>query len=345
MMGERKVNDTVSRRKKLLAAGLCVWAIMLQTGCGAESNIFDSVLDSDIKSSSGGSSYTISEGYDSYESSNGYREESGIPSAEPGTSNLQDVRKLIQKVTLEVETKEFEQMMWALDGQIKELGGYIESMNTYNGSSYYGGDSRYANLTVRIPQAKLSQFLDTVSDEGNIVRRSEDVDDVTLSYVDMESRRNVLRSEQERLLEFMDRAETIEEIITIEERLSEVRYQLESMESQLRTIDNLVDYSTVYLNISEVRELTPIKEPTAGQRISEGFLESVEDIINGLTEFGIWFLVNIPYFVIWIGVLAIVIILLRVRRKKLVAKKEAQRQKEEEQLRRANEELQKWKNE
>ncbi len=105
----------------------------------------------------------------------------------------------------------------------------------------------------------------------------------------------------DRLLEFLGRAETVEEIIALEERLSEVRYQLESMESQLRTMDNLIEYSTVKINISEVRELTVVKEeePTAWERIAEGFLKSLSNIGNGIEEAGIWFLVNIPYLLIW----------------------------------------------
>ncbi len=331
----RKMSGSGVRRKSILAGLLCGLIVLSHTGCGAAEGIFDSAQMQEEPSAgayrSESNNYTAGGSFDSYDTNEIYEEEAKATSAESGQGMPKDARKLIQKVTLEVETKEFEQLMWAVDGQVKELGGYIESMNTYNGSSYSGSSSRYANLTVRIPQVKLSQFLDTVSNAGNIVRRSEDVDDVTLSYVDMESRRNVLRSEQERLLEFMDRAETMEEIIIIEERLSEVRYQLESMESQLRTIDNLVDYSTVYLNISEVKELTPVEEPTIGQRISEGFLESIEDIGNGLTEFGIWFLVNTPYFVIWITVLAVVIVLLRRRRRRLVREKEAKNRVAEEQ--------------
>ena len=69
---------------------------------------------------------------------------------------------------------------------------------------------------------------------------------MTLQYVDLESHKKALTTEQDRLIELMEQAETVEDIITIEGRLSEVRYQLESMESQLRTYDNKIDYSTVY---------------------------------------------------------------------------------------------------
>lgn len=86
----------------------------------------------------------------------------------------------------------------------------------------------------------------------------------------------MLLTEQERLMTYLEQAESIEEMMTIESRLSDIRYQLESMESQLRTYDSQIEYSTVSLYISEVVELTPVetKEQTTWERISEGFYEA-----------------------------------------------------------------------
>lgn len=217
-------------------------------------------------------------------------------------------RKLIKTVDMDVETREFDYLMATVEEQVKALGGYIENLNTYNGSSYSGyRGTRNADLTIRIPKQQLDAFLDTVSGASNVIRRSDNVEDVTLAYVDLESHRDALRTEQTRLLELLERAETIEDIITIEERLSNVRYQLESMESQLRTYDNKVDYSTVYLNIDEVEIYTPVEEDTVWERISSGFAESLHDIGEGLVDFGVWFVVTLPYMVIWAVIIVILI--------------------------------------
>lgn len=239
-------------------------------------------------------------------------------------NGLSQSRKLIKTVELEMETKEFERMMTELETQVQELGGYIENLETYNGSSYSGyRTSRWANLTIRIPKEALNGFLQNMSEIGNVVRRSDNVEDVTLSYVDMESHRDMLKAEQARLLEFMEQAETIEDMIALEERLSNVRYSLESMESRLRTIDNQVDYSTVYLNLSEVKELTPVEEKTDLQRITEGFADSLKDIGNGIKESVIWFVINIPYLVIWAAVITVLVLILKKYRKKRREKKAA----------------------
>jgi len=214
--------------------------------------------------------------------------------------NVQSDRKLIKTVDMNVETKEFDLLMETIEKQVNELGGYIERMDSYNGSVYSNYRvERNADLTIRIPQDVLDTFLHRVSDIGNVTNRSENVEDVTLTYVDIQSKRDTLETEHARLLELLERAESIEDIITIEDRLSNVRYQLQSMEAQLRTYDNRIDYSTVYLYISEVQELTPVEEESVWERIAGGFVQSLKNVGSGLVEFAIWFTVHIPYLAIW----------------------------------------------
>lgn len=220
-------------------------------------------------------------------------------------------QKLIRTVSMDVETKEFDSLMSAIQDKTGELGGYIENMDSYNGSRYSGNHNvRNATLQVRIPQNKLELFLSTVSDEANVVRRSENVTNVTLNYLDTQSHKESLQIEQERLLVLLERAEILEDIITLENRLADVRYEIESMEKKLRSFDNQVEYSTVNLTVREVQELTVVveEEETTWQRISRGFRESLADIGNGFTEFFIWFVVTAPYLVIW-GIVIVAVVL------------------------------------
>lgn len=101
------------------------------------------------------------------------------------------------------------------------------------------------------------------------------------------------------LLELLEQAETIDDIITIESRLSDVRYQIESMESQLRTFDNQVSYSTVYLYIDEVKTYTQTEEQTRLQRMAGGFVNSLKGIGNGFLDFCVSFVIALPYLVVW----------------------------------------------
>lgn len=239
-------------------------------------------------------------------------------------------RKLIKTVDIAAETEEFDTLVPGLQKQVEALGGYIESNQVYEISSYYVDDhlekQRCANITARVPKEKLDGFLAQIGEQTNVTSRSESVEDVTLQYVDLESHKKALLTEQERLLELLAQAESVEDIIAIEGRLSEVRYQLESMESQLRTYDNRIDYSTVYLSIEEVRKYSAPYDASVGERIAKGFVKSLEDIGFGIRDFAIGFVIDIPYIILWGVIIAAAVLVWRKLRK--VWKKRKQKETE-----------------
>ena len=218
-------------------------------------------------------------------------------------------RKLIKTVNISAETEAFDELVPQLQKRVEELGGYIESISVYDIGSYYVEDTmqkqRCAQITARVPKEALDGFLAQVGEQTNVTSRSENVEDVTLQYVDLDSHKKVLLTEQERLLALMEQAESVEDIITIEGRLSEVRYQIESMESQLRTYDNKIDYSTVYLSIEEVRKYSAPQTATVWERIGAGFMKSLEDIGFGIRDLAIYFVIDLPYIIL--GLLGIVV--------------------------------------
>lgn len=219
-----------------------------------------------------------------------------------GNADLSN-RKLIKTVNLDVETQNYDELLSSLEAQISELGGYIEYLDCY------GSHGRSASITARIPAEKLNGFVRQIGETANVIGRSESVEDVTLQYVDLDSHARMLEEEQERLLELLENANTIEDMITIEARLGEIKYQLESMKSQLRVFDNRVEYSTVHINIDEVIELTPVQELTDGERIVQGFNKSVAEVTDGIKEFFIGLIINIPYIIVWAVVIAVILLI------------------------------------
>ena len=147
------------------------------------------------------------------------------------------------------------------------------------------------------------------------------MDDVTLTYVATESRIEALQTEQKRLLELMEQAETMSDLLEVEARLTEVRYELESVTTQMNILANQVNYSTVELYIDEVKQYTPVEEETFWQRISSGFMDSLEGIVDGTVDFVVFVLANLPYLVlIAVGVTIVILIIRRKIRKKRAKK-------------------------
>lgn len=225
-----------------------------------------------------------------------------IPNAESaGADSIS--KKLIKNVDLEAETRKFDELVSNINAEVEALGGYVESFNV---SGYAGETARWGSITARVPADKLDIFSNKVGEQSNITYRNEYVQDVTLTYVDLDAHKKALIAERDRLMELLEKAETVADIIEIEGRLSEVRYQIESMESQLRTIDNQVNYSTVHVNIREVELFTPKAEESVLDEIAAGFRNNVEKVLSDMKDIGIGLIISLPFLIAW----AIVILIL-----------------------------------
>lgn len=252
--------------------------------------------------------------------------ENGMTDAGAGqakTETVQSNEKIIYTYNYSVETKQFDTFMQAVQSRINEYGGYLESSES-NGNPEMN-IRRYANMVIRIPADKMHDFLNMVKENSNVTYSSSSTENVTLSYVDMQSHIKALKTEQETLMGILERATKLEDIITIQNQLTNIRYELESYESQLRVYDNRINYSTLYLDINEVeRETNVATELTYGEEIKQGLSDTFYDIGQGLRSFSIWFIVNLPILLIWAVIIAAIILIVR-KILKIRAKKEARR--------------------
>lgn len=284
-------------------------ALLLLSGCGSSEANYDSGMYAT-------KSYSESAAADVYDYA--AEEELAYDTTAAGaesTSTSVEVndtsRKLIKNVDLDVQTNDLEELVNNVTARINSYNGYIEYSYIYNGTTTYK-NNRNASITARIPAKHLDAFLDNVAEISNITSKNTDVTDVTLQYVDVEARRSSLKTQQERLLELMSNAETVEDIIAIEDRLSEIRYELESAERQIRSYDNQVDYSTVRMEISEVKEYTPVEEPGRLEKMTTGFVDSLVSIGEGFLDFLVGLVVALPYIVLWAVIILIIVLVVKV---------------------------------
>lgn len=230
-------------------------------------------------------------------------------------------RKWVITMSLSTETGDMDTALEAISARIQQMQGYVESQNI----SGLSGRQRTASLTIRVPADQVDSFVEEVSGLTNLVSSSRNVRDITLTYSDTEGRVKALETEQTRLLELMEQAENMSDLLEIEARLTEVRYQLESYASTLRLYDNQVDYATVSLYITEVEKYTPVEEPGFFERITGGLAESIVNLGETIVECIVWLIVNLPYLIV-LGLLGwgVAAIGKRIRRKRK-AKKENQK--------------------
>lgn len=308
------------KKQLFRAAVLAVWtaAAVSLTACGGGSSSAMAVRE-DVKAENAAAE-TMAAPYDIYDEAGPMAEEAGADagggSGRGGEqqTELPTGRKLIRTIDMDVETDGFDSLLSHIGTRIKELGGYVEESNTSGRRASRQNEQvpRSAYLTARIPSDKLDQFVTTVEENGNVVNKSENTQDVTLKYSDLESRKKSLTIEQERIWELLEKADTLEAVITLEERLSEIRYSLESMESQLRLYDNQVDYSTVTLRINEVTVFTPTAPETVWQRIGSSFSRNMNAAVTAVTNLFIAVVAGSP---IWFPVLIALLLVLYLARK------------------------------
>ena len=220
-------------------------------------------------------------------------------------------QKLIKRVNMNVETENLDELLEHINAKIAQLNGYMEEQQLNNGSAYSSHRSRSANMTIRIPADQLDGFVEQVKGISNVTSYNQSTENVTLSYVATESRMKALQTEEERLLELMSKAENMSDLLKIEARLTEVRYELEKTTSQLRTLQNQVDYATVRLYITQVTVFTEVEPQTVWQRIGTGFSSNLKEIGKDLVNFFVWAVTYSPQLVMLAATVTVVILLTR----------------------------------
>ena len=299
------------KSKKLIAVMLSVLMVAsVLAGCGAKMEAANDVGYAEAPMENFGSGSVTSDIYDSI-TLNKDQVDAEESLQEENLSKPQAVtdRKLIRRISINAETEDLDGLLSAINQKVLLLGGYTESKNVYTGSRYSNyAARRSASLTLRIPKDKLDEFVAHVQGASNVTSSNETSDDVTLSYVATQSRMIALQKEEARLLELIDKAANLTELLELEKRLTDIRTELEQVTSQLLVYDNLVDYGTVTLSISEVQELTPVEEPGFWTRIGEGFTKSLRNLWTFLKELAIFLVVALPYLAP-LGLIALIVVL------------------------------------
>ena len=184
---------------------------------------------------------------------------------------------------LTLESKDYDTARAALDAALNDAGGYLESSSEYSDV----GSSRSVNLTFRVPEENYQSFLDAVAQAGNVTYKSQQADDVTTQYMDVETRLANLEAQRTRLQELQAQADNLSDLLQIETSLTDVQSQIESWQSQLDWYSNQVQQCTVYVNLNEVQNYTPTDESFLGS-VGAAFAQGWSNFVNGLQQLAVW---------------------------------------------------------
>ena len=190
----------------------------------------------------------------------------------------------------------------------------MESESTTDSAwNWYYSDYRKSSgtlrsyITVRVPSSKYREFLGLLEGtDGKITSRSEYVQNITKRYNDQSILIESLEKQETRLMEMMDKAETIEDMITIESRLSEVQTQLNQARNTLAGYDTDVNYSTINVAIEEVLQYSSQKvQQTFIERLGNTFTRSWRDFGEFMQDLILAIVYLLPVIIVVIIILVI----------------------------------------
>ena len=225
---------------------------------------------------------------------------------------ISNEKKIIKNYNISGETKTFDQSYQILLDEIKKLDGVVDNQSIDNQNISKDKKQKYLYMSVRIPVANADKFNKFLDNNINILSRSESQEDITDNYNDTKLRIETLKQEQTRLNELFSKATTVDELVKIENRLSEISYEIQRLEKRINGFDKKVDYSTFNINISEVILYTePQNNLPSHDDLIIRFNENLEKCKLFIIGIGIYIFTHLPAIVLCLLVLFIVLLVLQ----------------------------------
>ncbi|MGN0550111.1 MAG: DUF4349 domain-containing protein [Acutalibacteraceae bacterium] len=301
-----KPKKSVNRKKRIMTVIAACLAVVLVGGA------ILSIGDSDLKMLGSNISNSVSEnGEKGYSESSSDDSGSGVASS--GLTTYTDVssdsRKIIKHASVNIETKNSEELIKKINDNVKSANGYVSSLEENNYNEY-----RRISTTVNVPPEKLDEFLVFLGENGTITEKSVVTSDITDSYTETESKIKAYETEEKALLGILEKCDNVQDTITVQNRLSEVRSELEAMKSQKEQYDSQISYSEVTISVVQVeRESKTVKG--FGAEVSEKFSESLYNLGQFFRNLAVFLLGASPYLLVLAAVIAIAVIIIKRKRK------------------------------
>lgn len=202
------------------------------------------------------------------------------------------VQKIIKNVSMNIAVPDVEKAVAEIELMLQGTDGYVQDANLWQDDNRLRG-----HLTLRVPSNQVDGLIPRLEKLGRVERKDISGQDVTEEYYDVQARKNNLEKQEGRYLELLDKADTVKEMLEIENELFRVRGEIESMEARLKVLDNKVNLSTIRVELRSPGGLSTgerLKDPFE-QRIQAAWLRGVNGMISSVQGFVVLFVALLPY--------------------------------------------------
>ena len=223
------------------------------------------------------------------------------------TESLFTEKKIINRANFQIEVEDYDVAYNKIISFATDVGGYVSD------SKIEVSDKGVKNgfINIRIPADKFYNVLPNVETLGKIEERVISGEDVSEKYVDIQSRLENAKKQEQRFLEILQKAENVEEILKVEQELNRIREQIEIYTGQIRYMDNLVALSTIIVRLHEPKAL--VETSSLWDKLIQTIKQIINAFLNSIKAILIWFAAWLPYFII----LSIFYLIYRKNKKKI----------------------------
>jgi len=225
---------------------------------------------------------------------------------------------IIRSVKWALTSTNFDHDLKVIRDNVAEYGAHFD-LQEIAGTPLSPGDpasGRTATLIARVPSERLDEFLLALEAVGDTILRAEVSEDATLSYTDAQAKSDSLAAQRDALNDMLAVAATVDDMIRINTRLSEVLLEIDQLERNLRSWDSLSDYSEVRISMTETSAAAAasesVEEAPLIERMSKSFWDSMEWMQVFLKDAAVVLAMAAPQLIIWIPALIVFIIIIRV---------------------------------
>ena len=217
-------------------------------------------------------------------------------------------RMVIRSGNISVNVENVDKAAADIRQMTESSGGYVENSQIDNvtvpqfpvydaGSEARETTQKYANMTVRVPENRFEDIFNNIKGMGKLVSENISGSDITAEYRDTTARVDNLKIQEQSLQQLMAKAKTVDEILKIESELNRVRTDIDINSGNLKRWDNLVQLSTIYVYMRELKqeELKSVDVPGTWEKAYQGFIKAVNNVVEGFQKTLIVLVAAIPY--------------------------------------------------
>jgi hypothetical protein len=211
-------------------------------------------------------------------------------------------RKITRTANLEVSVDNVLESVQKVEDIAITSGGFVSNSSLAVTSGEEDNGIETATVKIRIPAEAYTDVLGQLRGIAKEVRsQSEDTQEVTEEYTDLQSRIRNLEATEGRYLDLLSRATTIGDILSLEDRLQSVRGQIEQVQGRINVLDDLTDLATISIRLVLPAVVTPVEEEESQGWAAEAWEKSwnaSRDILIVVGSIAIATVVFLPWFLV-----------------------------------------------